>query len=58
MYADGNLRRLERQRIDVSRPLDDDRPNGCTGENKDTADKGGYDGYNGIPGGPVWNKGR
>ena len=58
MNADGNLGRLERQRIDVSRPLDDDCPNGCTNENEDSADEGSYNGYIGRPGGPVWEKAR
>jgi len=44
MYADGNLGRLEHQRIDVCRLLDDDCPNGCTYENKYTGNEGGYGG--------------
>lgn len=58
MYADGSLGRLECQRIDVSRLLDDDCPNGCADENEDTPDEGGYDGYDRHKGCPVWDKGR
>ena len=58
MYADGNLGRLERERVDVSRPFDDDRPDGCTYENKYTGDEAGYDGYDGQKGDPVWNEDR
>jgi len=57
MYANGSLGRLECERIDVSHPLDDDCPNGCTDENKDAADEGGHSGYvyaKRLV--PVWNK--